>query len=143
MSISVPEHAFCVNTILSVSVHMYMQVKFSPRRTKGVGLTDGEGTERLWSFLRDFSAITKEMSPEKRIDTLTDGLLHYGKGIVKKLGLFNLIFHSSSLFFNYNNIITDNYYHVFYYLLIFYHGSHKNQRVASTGKKIMLLWALF
>lgn len=122
---------------------MYMQVKFSPRRTKGVGLTDGEGTERLWSFLRDFSAITKEMSPEKRIDTLTDGLLHYGKGIVKKLGLFNLIFHNSSLFFNYNNIITENYYNVFYYLLIFYHGSHKNQRVASTGKKIMLLWALF
>ena len=74
---------------------MYMQVKFSPRRTKGVGLTDGEGTERLWSFLRDFSETTKEMSPEKRIDTLTDGLLHYGKGIVKKLGLFNLIFHNS------------------------------------------------
>ncbi|XP_078353471.1 uncharacterized protein LOC144638149 isoform X2 [Oculina patagonica] len=62
------------------------QVKFSPRRTKGVGLTDGEGTERLWSFLRDFSTITKEMSPEKRIDTLTDGVLHYGKGLVKKLG---------------------------------------------------------
>jgi len=66
-------------------------VKFSPRRTKGVGLTDGEGTERLWSFLREFSRITKEMSPEKRTDTLTDGLLHYGRGIVKKLGLAQLI----------------------------------------------------
>ena len=64
-----------------------LQVQFSPRRTTGVGLTDGEGTERLWSFLRGFSAITKEMTPEKRIDTLTDGLLLYGKQTVKKLGL--------------------------------------------------------
>ena len=92
MSIAVPEHAFCANNseeliVAFCSVHICMQVKFSPRRTKGVGLTDGEGTERLWSFLRDFSTITKEMSPEKRIDTLNDGLLHYGKGIVKKLGL--------------------------------------------------------
>ena len=55
------------------------------------GLTDGEGTERLWSFLREFSRITKEMSPEKRIDTLTDALLHYGRGIVRKLGLAQLI----------------------------------------------------
>ena len=61
-------------------------------------MTDGEGTERLWSFLRDFSKITKEMSPEKRIDTLTDGLLHYGRGIVKKLGVVE-IFGSGRLFF--------------------------------------------
>lgn len=59
-------------------------LKYSPRRTEGVGLTDGEGTERLWSFLRDLSRITKEMRPEKRIDTLTDGLFHYGYLLRKK-----------------------------------------------------------
>lgn len=51
-----------------------------------MGLTDGEGTEWLWSFLRDFSRITKEMGPEKRSDTLTDGLIHYGYLLRKKYG---------------------------------------------------------
>ncbi|KAK3716896.1 hypothetical protein QZH41_017010 [Actinostola sp. cb2023] len=61
------------------------QVQFSPRRTAGIGLTDGEGTERLWAFLRDFSRITKEMSPQKRIDSLSDGLLHYGRELIRKM----------------------------------------------------------
>jgi hypothetical protein len=63
------------------------QTKYSPRRIKGLGLTDGEGTERLWSFLRDFSRITKEMGPEKRVDVLTDGLLHYGYLLRKRFGM--------------------------------------------------------
>jgi len=45
-------------------------VKFSPRRTKVVGLTDGEGAERLWSFLREFSRITKEMSQGRELTPL-------------------------------------------------------------------------
>lgn len=89
-------------------------------------MIDGEGIERFWLFLCDFLVIIKEMFFEKRIDILIDGFLYYGKGIVKKLGLFNLIFYNSLLFFNYNNIIIDNYYNVFYYFVIFYYGSYKN-----------------
>lgn len=60
---------------------------YSPRKTKGVGLTDGESLERLWSYLGKFSKITKEMTPENRIDLLTDGLIHYGKKIRERLGI--------------------------------------------------------
>ena len=63
------------------------QIQYSPRRIKGIGLTDGEGVERLWSFLRKFSCITKEMSAHKRTDVLTDGLLHYGQHLFRKFGV--------------------------------------------------------
>ncbi|KAJ7375262.1 hypothetical protein OS493_002009 [Desmophyllum pertusum] len=62
------------------------QVQFSPRRTSNIGLTDGEGVERFWSFLRQFSAITKEMSVDKRNDVLTDASLHYGEHLFHKFG---------------------------------------------------------
>ncbi|GAA6111800.1 uncharacterized protein LOC120485855 isoform X2 [Tachysurus ichikawai] len=39
------------------------QIKYSTRRLDGFGLTDGEGMERLWSFLRRFARVTKEMTP--------------------------------------------------------------------------------
>ncbi|XP_052086482.1 uncharacterized protein LOC127723773 [Mytilus californianus] len=62
------------------------QILYGPRRTKNLGLTDGEGIERLWSYLGKFSSITKEMSPENRTDLLTDGLIYYGQKIKDKLG---------------------------------------------------------
>ena len=43
-----------------------------------MGLTDGEEMERLWSYLRPFARITKEMTPAHRVDLLTDALIHYG-----------------------------------------------------------------
>lgn len=78
--------------IISIPVfHCYghklaCQVLYNPRRTKGLGLTDGEATERLWSYLGQFSSITKEITPENRIDLLTDGLEYYGRKIKSKLG---------------------------------------------------------
>lgn len=57
----------------------HLKVQFSPRRTPNIGLTDGEGVERFWSYLRQFSTITKEMSVDKRVDILTDASLHYGE----------------------------------------------------------------
>ncbi|XP_072022471.1 uncharacterized protein [Amphiura filiformis] len=53
------------------------QVLFSTKWVSGCGLTDGEGMERLWAYLRPFSAMTKEMTPAHRIDLLTDALTHY------------------------------------------------------------------
>jgi hypothetical protein len=61
--------------------------KYSPKRCKNVGLTDGEGVERLWSFLRLFSKMTKEMSKDKRIDVLTDAALHYGEHLFNGIPL--------------------------------------------------------
>lgn len=60
----------------------------SPRYQVGFGLTDGEVMERLWSFLRRFSKMTKEMRPSHRVDILTDALLYYGKRSAKNLSMF-------------------------------------------------------
>ena len=51
----------------------------SARYQIGFGLTDGEVLERLWSFLRRFSKMTKEMRSAHRVDVLTDALLYYSR----------------------------------------------------------------
>ena len=42
--------------------------------------------ERLWSYLRKFNKISKEMKPDHRTDLLTDGVVHYGQRIKKQIG---------------------------------------------------------
>ncbi|KAJ7351809.1 hypothetical protein OS493_035534 [Desmophyllum pertusum] len=64
----------------------YCQIKYSPRRVSGFGLTDGEVLERLWSFLRRFGKMTKEMRPNHRVDVLTDALLYYANKRSASLG---------------------------------------------------------
>eukprot|EP00794_Sanderia_malayensis_P000768 gene768-60_t len=61
------------------------QVLFGARYCDNVGLTDGEQCERLWSYLRCFSAITKEMTEANRQDVLTDALLYYSRKKIEKL----------------------------------------------------------
>ena len=63
-----------------------MQLTYSPRVLEGCGLTDGEATERLWSYLRRLAKITKEMRPSHRIDVLSSALLHYSAKVTRKLG---------------------------------------------------------
>ncbi|XP_065900756.1 uncharacterized protein [Dysidea avara] len=57
------------------------QIIRNPRNITGFGLSDGEVVERLWSFLRRFSSMTKEMRPSHRVDVLTDALLYYCRKI--------------------------------------------------------------
>ncbi|KAI7860183.1 hypothetical protein BDC45DRAFT_529802 [Circinella umbellata] len=63
-------------TKMAVSVfHAYAhtmkcQVDFNPRYAKGLGLTDGEGMERLWSYLGQFVSITRPMTAKNRMLTL-------------------------------------------------------------------------
>ena len=52
----------------------------------GFGLSDGEQLERLWSFLRRFGKMTKEMRPSHRIDVLSDAILHYARNCENNLG---------------------------------------------------------
>ena len=67
---------------------MLLQVLFGPRRCEGIGLTDGETMERLWSYMRRYSRMTKEMRPSHRIDVLCSALTHYGMHKKNKLGVF-------------------------------------------------------
>ena len=62
------------------------QLKYSPRNLDGFGLTDGEGVERLWSYLRRYSRMTKEMRPSHRVDVLSDAVKFYSRQSFKQLG---------------------------------------------------------
>ena len=64
-------------------------MKYSPRRVAGIGPTDGETVERLWSFLRTFSKITKEMTPSHRVDVLSDALTYYTHRNILKIGEYS------------------------------------------------------
>ncbi|CAC5390360.1 unnamed protein product [Mytilus coruscus] len=50
---------------------------YGQRFADATGLTDGEGIERLWSYLRGFRKITKEMTINNRQDLLTEAMLHH------------------------------------------------------------------
>ncbi len=45
-----------------------LQLTYSLRVISSCGLTDGEATERLWSYLRRFAKSTKEMKASHRVD---------------------------------------------------------------------------
>jgi hypothetical protein len=75
----------CFATIRGTSCE-HLQVNFSSRHLDGFGLTDGEGTERLWSYLRPLAVMTKEMTPNHRQDLLNDSLLHYAMRKTAGLG---------------------------------------------------------
>ena len=50
--------------------------------------------ERMWSFLRRFNRMTKEMRPAHRVDILTHALLYYAhsakRALRKKIQLYIL-----------------------------------------------------
>lgn len=60
-------------------------------------MSDGETMERLWSFLRRFGRMTKEMRPSHRIDVLSSALVYYGIQTKDKLG------NSRQLVYNYSH----------------------------------------
>ncbi len=74
---------------------VYLQVKFNPRNVSGFGLSDGEVCECLWSFLRWFATMTKEIRPAHRVDVLTDALCYYARKSAGGLSMFTVITHST------------------------------------------------
>ena len=71
-----------------------MQAVYSPLHCEGLGLSDGEVMERLWSYLRRFSRMTNEMRPSHRIDVLSHALLYYASMTKKKLRKMLLVYDS-------------------------------------------------
>lgn len=76
---------------LRIPIHqdstMFLPIKvlYSPQRCNGFGLSDGEVMERMWSYLRRFGRMTKEMRPSHRVDVLAHALLYYGQMTKQKL----------------------------------------------------------
>ena len=63
----------------------------NPRRLPGFGLQDGEQLERLWSYLRGFAPITKEMTLSHRREMLTMAIHHFAKKKMSSIGLCNIV----------------------------------------------------
>lgn len=84
-------------------------MKFNPRNIPGFGLSDGEVLERMWSYLRRFSSMTKEMRPTHRIDVLSDALHYYGRKSAGNISMFipsNLLAYSISTSINTGQLLT-------------------------------------
>ena len=66
-----------VGVFHSYAHSMSCQIKSNPRYLKGFGLADGEGLERLWSYLGGFVSMTRQMSSKRRVLTISHGLQHF------------------------------------------------------------------
>jgi hypothetical protein len=65
---------------------MHCQVQYSPRYLTGFGLTDGEGIERFWSYLGDFTKLTRGMTKSNRQITLLTAAKSYGALKMESIG---------------------------------------------------------
>ena len=76
--------------------NLFFQMKYSIIYQDSVGLSNGEQCKRLWSYLRQFSSMTREMTASHRQDVLTDALLYYSRKVSMKTGLMWQFFLVSS-----------------------------------------------
>ncbi|KAH6887237.1 hypothetical protein BKA70DRAFT_1122619 [Coprinopsis sp. MPI-PUGE-AT-0042] len=64
----VSERLGFVTTAMHAYAHQWAcQVVYAPRMRKGMGLTDGEGIERLWARIRRLIPITRNVSARRRL----------------------------------------------------------------------------
>ena len=54
---------------------------------QGFGLSDGEGLQRLWAYLRQLSMMTKEMRPSHYVDVLVSTLFQYSRCASNRLAI--------------------------------------------------------
>ena len=67
---------------------MWFQITMNPRRLAGFGLSDGEWTERIWSYLGRFSHIVKEQTAANHNDLLTAAALYLAQKKADYLGIY-------------------------------------------------------
>jgi hypothetical protein len=91
------------------------QVFLGPIRCTGLGLSDGEVMEHLWSYLRCFSCMTEGMRPSHRTDILCHALIYYGMKTKQKLDLkiswlswsWNMVLQSDGIRTTHNILVQD------------------------------------
>ncbi|KAI8143101.1 hypothetical protein BJV82DRAFT_613516 [Fennellomyces sp. T-0311] len=62
------------------------QVEYNPKYISGFGMTDGEWSERLWSYMNGYIPTTRHMSSEHRILTLTIALDYFKRKRINSIG---------------------------------------------------------
>ncbi|KAH6910895.1 hypothetical protein BKA70DRAFT_1459724 [Coprinopsis sp. MPI-PUGE-AT-0042] len=76
----VSERLGFVTTAMHAYAHQWAcQVVYAPRMRKGMGLTDGEGIERLWARIRRLIPITRNASARRRLWLLDRAMTAIGK----------------------------------------------------------------
>ncbi|CAO0794119.1 unnamed protein product [Mucor circinelloides] len=65
--------------------NIHCQLQYNPRYIVGFGLTDGEGTERLWSYLNGFASMTRSMTSDNRHLVLTDAVVWYKNARMREI----------------------------------------------------------
>ncbi|KAI7849447.1 hypothetical protein BDC45DRAFT_520401 [Circinella umbellata] len=70
-----------VSLFHSFSHSITCQSSYHPRFIEGcnIGLSDGEGCERAWSYFGNFVKITRQMCADRRMAILVHAMLHYQK----------------------------------------------------------------
>ena len=68
------------------------QYAYNPRNKEGMGFTDGENIEWLWSYFGRFSKMSKEMSAANQTDLLSNALYHYCTLKESKVGVCSCVF---------------------------------------------------
>ncbi|KAI8138660.1 hypothetical protein BJV82DRAFT_523101, partial [Fennellomyces sp. T-0311] len=56
---------------------MQCQIDYHPRYQSDMAMTDGEGMERIWSYLGNFVSITCQINAERRQSTLDHAIQHF------------------------------------------------------------------
>lgn len=64
-----------LDTFYIINQFTHMQLLFGPMKCRGIGLSDGEVMEHLWSYLTRFNRMTKEMRPAHRTEILAHALI--------------------------------------------------------------------
>ncbi|EJD36390.1 hypothetical protein AURDEDRAFT_74267 [Auricularia subglabra TFB-10046 SS5] len=77
---------FVTSAMHSYAHQWTCQIIYSPRMKKGMGLTDGEGVERLWSALRMLIPKLRAVSRRRRLVLLDRQLQRLGRRMRQNLG---------------------------------------------------------
>jgi hypothetical protein len=80
---------YAVSVFHAYANSMSCQVKYHPRYIAGIGYENGEGCERLWSYLNGFASMIRSMSAANRQLVFTDAVDHFIES--KMAGLASVI----------------------------------------------------
>ncbi|GLB38031.1 hypothetical protein LshimejAT787_0410820 [Lyophyllum shimeji] len=84
---SITERLMLATSAMHAYVHQWAcQLVYNPRLRVGLGLTDGEGVERLWSRLRKLIGVTRSSSRQKRLWMLDRQAGAIGQDLQENLG---------------------------------------------------------
>ncbi|SGY13827.1 BQ5605_C010g05987 [Microbotryum silenes-dioicae] len=85
-----PRLEFALSSMHAYAHKWSCQVDFDPRFLPNFGLTDGEGTERLWSQLRGMIPMNRSSSSSHRLENINRRASAYNKQHLAELGSLKL-----------------------------------------------------